>query len=98
MDLEVNKKILSVLKSKGVDSWFELNNDKFLTENYDPNDYSKVNSILDVWFDSGASHAFVLRNKNINIADLYLEGSDQHRGWFQTSLLESCGLVRKKPL
>ena len=97
LDLDVNKKILSVLKSKGVDSWFELNNDEFLTENYDPNDYVKVNSILDVWFDSGASHAFVLRSKNINIADLYLEGSDQHRGWFQTSLLESCGLYGTSP-
>ncbi len=97
LDAEVNKNILSKLKSEGIDSWFNLENEVFLTKNYDPNDFLKVDSILDVWFDSGASHAFVLKDRDIECADLYLEGTDQHRGWFQTSLLESCGLYNKSP-
>ena len=62
-------------------------------DKYDPDDWEKVNDILDVWFDSGSTHAFVLENDDnlSSPANLYLEGSDQHRGWFQSSLLESCG-------
>ena len=96
IDKNVNNKILQVLKEKGVESWFELPNETFLTDSYLPDEYHKVDSILDVWFDSGSSHVYVLKNKKIkDKADLYLEGSDQHRGWFQTSLLESCNSLIK---
>ena len=71
--------------------------EEFLTKKYNAVDYEKVFSILDVWFDSGSSHVYVLKNNGIDQADLYLEGSDQHRGWFQTSLLESCAIYNKSP-
>ena len=67
---------------------------------HDPADYEKVEDILDVWFDSGSTHAFVLEQRARAAgwpADLYLEGSDQHRGWFQSSLLESCGTRGRAP-
>ena len=92
-----NKKILSVLKEKGVDSWFDLQNNDFLPEKYNPDDFIKVKSILDVWFDSGSSHVYVLKNRGIKKADLYIEGSDQHRGWFQSSLVESCAIYGQSP-
>ncbi|MFL2679706.1 MAG: isoleucine--tRNA ligase [Alphaproteobacteria bacterium] len=97
LDKEVNKKIISVLEEKGIDSWFCMKNDSFLTEKYNSEDFIKVNSILDVWFDSGTSHVYVLKNKGIEKADLYLEGSDQHRGWFQSSIVQSCGVYKKSP-
>ena len=97
VDKDVNKKIIEVLEREGVDSWFTLPNDEFLTSKYNPNNFEKVFSILDVWFDSGSSHVYVLKNNGIKKADLYLEGSDQHRGWFQTSLLESCGIYDESP-
>ena len=95
LDKEVNKKIISILEKHGVDSWFKLDNKEFLTKKYEPDKYIKVTSILDVWFDSGASHSYVLKDRGIECADLYLEGTDQHRGWFQTSLIESCGIYNK---
>ncbi len=98
LDKKVNLKIISQLRQEGIEAWFEKSNDFFLTEEYNPNEYEKVNAILDVWFDSGSSHVFVLKNQGIaDQADLYLEGSDQHRGWFQTSLLESCAIYKKSP-
>ena len=97
LDPDVNKKILSVLKEKGVDSWFDLQNNDFLPEKYNPDDFIKVKSILDVWFDSGSSHVYVLKNRGIKKADLYIEGSDQHRGWFQSSLVESCAIYSQSP-
>ena len=97
LDKEVNKKIISILEKHGVDSWFKLDNKEFLTKKYEPDKYIKVTSILDVWFDSGASHSYVLKDRGIECADLYLEGTDQHRGWFQTSLIESCGIYNKSP-
>ena len=98
LDKEVNKKIIELIKLHGTDIWFSGRNEVFLTSNYNPDDYTKVTDILDVWFDSGASHAFVLKNREIfEKADLYLEGSDQHRGWFQSSLLESCAIYNESP-
>ena len=97
IDNEVNEKIIEILQEKGVDSWFTLPNEEFLTKKYNAVDYEKVFSILDVWFDSGSSHVYVLKNNGIDQADLYLEGSDQHRGWFQTSLLESCAIYNRSP-
>ncbi len=73
----------------------------FLGNDYNPDDYEMVVDILDVWFDSGCTHAFVLESGRWPDqrwpADLYLEGSDQHRGWFQSSLLESCGTRGRAP-
>ena len=71
----------------------------FLGEEYDPDDYQKLNDIVEVWFDSGSTHSFVLEKREDLKwpADMYLEGSDQHRGWFHSSLLESCGTRGKAP-
>ena len=92
-DKEVNKRIADSFRENGSDSWFSISSSEYLGDNYNPNDWEKVNDILDVWFDSGSTHAFVLENDDnlSSPANLYLEGSDQHRGWFQSSLLESCG-------
>ena len=98
IDDELNNNIISLLENKGVDYWFENSCEKFLPSGYNSSEYEKVNSILDVWFDSGSSHVYVLKDHGEKEkADLYLEGSDQHRGWFQTSLLESCGIYNKSP-
>ncbi len=95
---KVNEKILSVIKNEGIDSWFYRPVEYFLQDLEDAENYKKVDSILDVWFDSGSSHVYVLKNKGIKEkADLYLEGSDQHRGWFQTSLIESCANYGQSP-
>tara|TARA_B100000683_G_scaffold46826_1_gene43503 strand:- start:2670 stop:4187 length:1518 start_codon:yes stop_codon:yes gene_type:complete len=92
-DKEVNKRIADSFRENGSDSWFNKSSSEYLGDNYNSSDWEKVNDILDVWFDSGSTHAFVLENdENLSSpANLYLEGSDQHRGWFQSSLLESCG-------
>ncbi|MEO1553492.1 MAG: isoleucine--tRNA ligase, partial [Pseudomonadota bacterium] len=88
----VNEKILAKIREEGVEGWFSAEVRDFLD---DPSGWEKVNDVLDVWFDSGTTHAFALRDRGIidddtGVADVYLEGSDQHRGWFQSSLLESC--------
>ena len=98
MDEAVNRRILDAIQDGGSDAWFELADSHFLGDR-DPDQYEKVIDILDVWFDSGSTHAFTLegRNDSRSPADLYLEGSDQHRGWFQSSLLESCGTRGRAP-
>lgn len=88
----VNEKILAKIRQEGVEGWFSADISFFLD---DPTGWDKVNDVLDVWFDSGTTHAFALRDRGIiddetGVADVYMEGSDQHRGWFQSSLLESC--------
>ena len=92
-DKDVNRRIADSFRENGSDSWFSTESSEYLGDKYDPDDWEKVNDILDVWFDSGSTHAFVLENDDnlSSPANLYLEGSDQHRGWFQSSLLESCG-------
>ena len=95
---KVNKRILSVIEDEGIDSWFIKPNEYFLKDIKNHEEFEKVDSILDVWFDSGSSHVYVLKNNGItNKADLYLEGSDQHRGWFQSSLIESCANYGESP-
>ena len=95
---KVNEKILKVIRNEGIDSWFSKPSEYFLSDLEDSSEYEKVQSILDVWFDSGSSHVYVLKNNGIkDKADLYLEGSDQHRGWFQTSLIESCANYGESP-
>jgi isoleucyl-tRNA synthetase len=98
---ELIERIFSAFRAEGADAWFKPGaKQRFLTglvEN--PGDWDKIDDILDVWFDSGSTHAFVLE-KRPDLgwpASLYLEGSDQHRGWFQSSLLESCGTRGRAP-
>ncbi len=92
-DPEVNQRIKDAIAEHGADAWFTRHAAEFLGPGRDPEDYEKVEDILDVWFDSGSTHAFTLegRGDSRSPADLYLEGSDQSRGWFQSSLLEACG-------
>ncbi len=114
-DATVMERVVAEVEKQGSDIWFSGDPGRFLAPEYDPDLYEPVSDILDVWFDSGATHAFVLEDhcnpkdsfqqadrKQENHAqggnahsqppaDLYLEGSDQHRGWFQSSLLQSCG-------
>jgi isoleucyl-tRNA synthetase len=75
--------------------------ERFLGNDYDPDEWEKVDDILDVWFDSGSTHAFVLRDREDGsedgLADLYLEGTDQHRGWFHSSMLQACGTIGRAP-
>ncbi len=95
VDPMVNQRIVAAVAEQGVDAWCDENVPAFLGPDRDPAAYERVTDILDVWFDSGCTHAFVLESGKWpgmqSPADLYLEGSDQHRGWFQSSLLESCG-------
>src|SRR5690606_5856921 len=83
----------------GADAWYTRDAQYFLGDKYDAKDFEQVTDVLDVWFDSGSTHAFVLEERQDLKwpADLYLEGSDQHRGWFHSSLLESCGTRGRAP-
>ncbi len=90
-----------MVEAQGVEAWFSLDGDAYLAE-FAPEyatDYKKVTYTLDVWFDSGATHAAVLKRRpELQFpADLYLEGSDQHRGWFQSSLLTGCAIDGRAP-
>jgi isoleucyl-tRNA synthetase len=91
-DPRVQERIINAFQTEGADAWFTKDNHFFLDGLYPADDYQKVKDVVDVWFDSGTTHVFTLeRNPETHWpADLYLEGSDQHRGWFQSSLLESC--------
>ncbi len=91
-DPEVNARIVAAISAEGVDAWEEARKAEFLGPDHNPDDYEMVSDILDVWFDSGCSYVGVLeaRDDLPDRAGMYLEGSDQHRGWFQSSLLESC--------
>jgi len=99
VDKAVNKRITDAIAERGVDAWFDTPVQEFLGTDYKEEDYEKVEDILDVWFDSGSTHAFCLEQRDDLKwpADIYLEGSDQHRGWFQSSLLESCGTRGRAP-
>ncbi|MBT5653896.1 MAG: isoleucine--tRNA ligase, partial [Alphaproteobacteria bacterium] len=93
-DEKVNDRIVEAFSEEGTDIWFTKDPQEFLGKAYVADDYEQVKDIADVWFESGASYRFVLQTrKDLAFpASLYLEGSDQHRGWFQVSLLESCAL------
>jgi isoleucyl-tRNA synthetase len=102
VDREVNARIVAAVREKGVDAWTEEGAaQRFLGPGRNPDDYEQVTDILDVWFDSGCTHVFTLESgawaDQRWPADLYLEGSDQHRGWFQSSLLESCATRGRAP-
>jgi len=98
-DTAVNARIVAAFEAGGADAWFTANHQDLLGSDYAAANYEPVNDILDVWFDSGCTHAFTIEaryGKDVR-ANLYLEGSDQHRGWFQSSLLESCGTRGQAP-
>jgi isoleucyl-tRNA synthetase len=98
-DPDVLERVAQAFEQEGADAWYASEPKRFLGDKYDPADYDQVKDIVDVWFDSGSTHAFVLE-KRPDLkwpASLYLEGSDQHRGWFHSSLLESCGTRGRAP-
>ena len=100
-DPAVNARIIAGVRENGVDGWSDERAAEYLGSDYALDDYERVTDILDVWFDSGCTHVFTLESGRWPDlswpADLYLEGSDQHRGWFQSSLLQSCGTRGRAP-
>ncbi len=98
-DPAVNARIVEAFREHGADAWYADGHQALLGPDYDLADYEVVKDILDVWFDSGCTHVFTVeaRYGEGTRANLYLEGSDQHRGWFQSSLLESCGTRGRAP-
>ena len=98
-DQKVIDRIAAIYEKQGSDCWFNDDSKIFLGDEYDSKDYEKLSDIVEVWFDSGSTHSFVLEKREDLKwpADMYLEGSDQHRGWFHSSLLESCGTRGKAP-
>ena len=98
-DKKVIDRIAAIYEKQGSDCWFTDDPKVFLGDEYNSDDYQKLNDIVEVWFDSGSTHSFVLEKREDLKwpADMYLEGSDQHRGWFHSSLLESCGTRGKAP-
>ncbi len=98
----VNARVLAAFEAEGADTWYkEGAKERLLGTDVNPDDYDQVFDILDVWFDSGSTHAFVLRDRpdgsSDGMADLYLEGTDQHRGWFHSSMLQACGTMGHAP-
>ncbi|MGE0502878.1 MAG: isoleucine--tRNA ligase [Rhizobiaceae bacterium] len=99
-DEAVNRRILDAFEAEGADAWFASGaKERFLGNRHDADRWRQVRDILDVWFDSGSTHTFTLEDRPDMKwpADVYLEGSDQHRGWFHSSLLESCGTRGRAP-
>ncbi|WP_018998128.1 isoleucine--tRNA ligase [Hirschia maritima] len=97
-DSDVNDRVVAAVEQGGADAWFVTDAADFLGDKYNAEEYEKIVDILDVWFDSGTTHSFTLEKRGKKWpADLYLEGSDQHRGWFQSSLLESCATRGRAP-
>ncbi len=99
---EVNARIAQAFEAEGADAWYKDGaKERFLGNVVNPEDYDQTFDILDVWFDSGSTHAFVLRDRDDGsedgLADLYLEGTDQHRGWFHSSMLQACGTRGRAP-
>ncbi|MCV6586820.1 MAG: isoleucine--tRNA ligase, partial [Marinibacterium sp.] len=101
-DPAVNARILEAFEAEGADAWYaDGAKARFLGPDYNADDWDQVFDVLDVWFDSGSTHAFVLRDREDGtadgIADVYMEGTDQHRGWFHSSLLQACGTKGRAP-
>ena len=101
-DEAVNTRILEAFEAEGADAWYKDGaKERFLGADHNPDDWDQVFDILDVWFDSGSTHAFVLRDREDGtedgIADVYMEGTDQHRGWFHSSMLQACGTLGRAP-
>ncbi|MGH7063559.1 MAG: isoleucine--tRNA ligase [Stellaceae bacterium] len=98
-DPVVIERVAQAVERHGADIWYSADAGEFLGNAYDPKEWDKVTDIVEVWFDSGSTHAFVLEQRPELKwpASLYLEGSDQHRGWFQSSLIEACGTRGRAP-
>ena len=101
-DAAVNARVLEAFEAEGADAWYQEGaKERFLGNDHNPDEYEQVFDVLDVWFDSGSTHAFVLRDRedgsDDGLADLYLEGTDQHRGWFHSSMLQACGTLGHAP-
>ncbi len=101
-DAAVNARIVEAFEAESADCWFEEGSkERFLGSDYNADEWDQVYDVLDVWFDSGSTHAFVMRDRedgaDDGVADLYLEGTDQHRGWFHSSMLQSCGTNGRAP-
>jgi isoleucyl-tRNA synthetase len=97
-DPDVVQRIVEAFTQEGADAWYSSPPERFLGQGRHPDDYEQVKDIVDVWFESGSTHAFVLEARGLPWpADLYLEGSDQHRGWFHSSLLEAVGTRGRAP-
>jgi len=98
-DNKVIERIASIYEQEGGDAWFNSEASRFLSPDYDSNEYEQVKDVVEVWFDSGSTHSYVLETREDLQwpASMYLEGSDQHRGWFHSSLLESCGTRGRAP-
>ena len=99
VDEDIFENIAKNYEKEGSDCWFSEDYQKFLGEKYNAEDFEKLSDIVEVWFDSGSTHSFVLEKREDLQwpASMYLEGSDQHRGWFHSSLLESCGTRGRAP-
>ena len=111
VDAKVNQRIYDAMYAEGADAWFsDADGARFLRPEYDPAEFEKVNDVLDVWFDSGSTHSYVLNDPHFpslmgierqvdggRDRVMYLEGSDQHRGWFHSSLIESSGTRGRAP-
>ncbi len=111
VDAKVNQRIYDAMYAEGADAWFsDADGARFLKPNHNPADFEKVNDVLDVWFDSGSTHSYVLNDLHFpslmgierqvdggRDRVMYLEGSDQHRGWFHSSLIESSGTRGRAP-
>jgi isoleucyl-tRNA synthetase len=98
-DAQVVERVAQAFETEGADAWYTSDPKRFLGNAYNADDYEQVKDIVDVWFDSGSTHAFVLEQRpDLQWpASLYLEGSDQHRGWFHSSLLVGCGTRGRAP-
>ncbi|MDR3155629.1 MAG: isoleucine--tRNA ligase [Holosporaceae bacterium] len=90
--------VADVFAKEGANAWFSRGSQFFLGNKYRAEDYEQIMDTMDVWFESASTHSYVIRKGNKSLqSDLYLEGSDQHRGWFQHSLLNSCGIYNNSP-
>ncbi|MBK0329181.1 isoleucine--tRNA ligase [Rhodobacteraceae bacterium F11138] len=101
-DDAVNARIIEAFEAEGADAWYAQGaKERFIADAADPDAYEQVFDVLDVWFDSGSTHSFVLRDRadgtEDGIADVYMEGTDQHRGWFHSSMLQACGTLGRAP-
>lgn len=97
-DPAVIERIAAIFEREGANAWFARNPQDFLGDQYSAADYEQNMDTMDVWFESASTYAYVLRKDDPSVtADLYLEGSDQHRGWFQHSLLNCCGVYGNSP-
>lgn len=97
-DIELIERIAKIFEEKGSNAWFEMSSQELLGDKYNAADYDQIKDILDVWFESSSTFAYTIRKEGSKVqADLYIEGSDQHRGWFQHSLLNCCNAYGDAP-